>query len=57
MILYEYNCEKKQLRVLAVAQYDKEHKTIENHQDDSATWHYVIPDSVSEKVFREVCNK
>jgi hypothetical protein len=53
LILSEYNCRERSIRHLRIVFYSKDDEVFYPIKNDE--WHFFVPDSMSEILFKEVC--
>ena len=55
--LEEMDCSGKRHRILAATMYSKSGNSIDSETPSYAEWHYVIPGTTGERVYKFVCNR
>ena len=55
IIFYEINCLEKTIRTLSMVFYDNKGGWIGSSSDPSSKWDFIIPESTTEGLYKEVC--
>lgn len=53
--LLEIKCEQKMSRLINMISYDKDLAIIKRLSDDNAKWLHIVPESIMDGIFKEVC--
>ena len=56
MDLYQFDCKSKKYKVVEVVDYDSNGKVLAREKTTESKWIDVIPESISDKLFKVVCN-